>query len=151
MSVAKMLLKERPRLQLLSLVQDKASTRARGLPSWVPDWTSQLTGEPLVLLRGDDDAFGCDPNGDKEAGQLFHMSGDDLALQGAQFDSIIATSSPMWEVLKTQNIEDILALCRDLNPRYLESHIDPGGSALAHDDCQHMGQSPGTPNHGQVI
>ncbi|KAH8893885.1 hypothetical protein GQ53DRAFT_745315 [Thozetella sp. PMI_491] len=124
-SVATMLLRERPRLVLLSFVQDKESTRAQDLPSWVPDWTCPLTGVPLTLMRKTACDFNCDPSRD-EVGALFEVQEGCLALQGAQFDRIAEVAAPMWDIVKTQVIDSLLVLCENLSTEYLASHSGPG-------------------------
>lgn len=46
--VAWLLLRELPSLCVLSSVEDASARRLKGLPSWVPDWTSAITVVSLL-------------------------------------------------------------------------------------------------------
>ncbi|KAH8907342.1 hypothetical protein BR93DRAFT_692937 [Coniochaeta sp. PMI_546] len=127
-SITSIFLRELPNVKALSLVEDRASRKIEDLPSWVPDYTCHLTGSPLISLRKSQYAFDCDPTtADSHDGSEVHRILDGhLVVQGAEFDSVVATASPMWQVLRTQVIDDCLALCEKLNPEYLQTHTGPG-------------------------
>lgn len=125
-AITAMFLRELPHLQALSLVEDRASRKIKDLPSWIPDYTCHLTGTPLTRVRNGEHAFDCDPTPLPDMHADSRISNNQLFLQGAEFDQIVATASPMWDVIRTQVIDDCLALCEDLNPEYLQAHTGPG-------------------------
>ncbi|OIW23037.1 hypothetical protein CONLIGDRAFT_146567 [Coniochaeta ligniaria NRRL 30616] len=127
-SITSMLLRELPNLKALSLVEDRASRKIKDLPSWVPDYTCHLTGSPLTIVRNSQHAFNCDPatSDSHDGSDVCRVSDDQLVVHGAEFDSIVAIASPMWQVVRTQVIDDCLALCENLSPEYLQTHTGPG-------------------------
>ncbi|KAB5582344.1 heterokaryon incompatibility protein-domain-containing protein [Coniochaeta sp. 2T2.1] len=70
-------------------------------------------------------AFACDSTR-ADLPTASRISDNRLLFHGAEFDRIVATASPMWDVVRTQVIDDCLALCEDLSPEYLQTHTGPG-------------------------
>jgi hypothetical protein len=127
-SISSMFHGELPNLEALSLVEDRGSRKIKDLPSWVPDYTCHLTGTPLIFLRNSQHAFKCDQttSGAQGRSAVCSISDGRLSIQGAEFDRVVATASPMWDVLRTQVVDDCLVLCEDLNADYLQRHTGPG-------------------------
>lgn len=126
-SITSMFLLELPNLKVLSLVEDRASRKIKDLPSWVPDYTCHLSGGPLVWVRSARHTFNCDPTTSNVDGgpEICRISDDQLLVQGAEFDNIVAVAAPMWDIVTTQVIDGCLTLCEDLNPEYWQTHTGP--------------------------
>ncbi|KAB5586221.1 heterokaryon incompatibility protein-domain-containing protein [Coniochaeta sp. 2T2.1] len=124
-SITAMFLRELPDLRALSLVEDRGSRKMQDLPSWGPDYTCHLTGSPLTTIRTAAYAFVCDPT-HAALPPACRISENHLFVQGAEIDRILATAAPMWDVIRTQVLDDCLALCEDLSPEYLQTHTGPG-------------------------
>jgi len=124
-TVTATLLQELPRLEALSLTQGRAS-KIEDLPSWVPDLTCNLTPVPLPFLRDAASRFECDPVPVEPNESVFRVSGGELHLRAAKIDHIVAVCTPMWDLIKTQQISDCLALCEGVSPEYMATHLDPG-------------------------
>ncbi|KAK8071168.1 heterokaryon incompatibility protein-domain-containing protein [Apiospora hydei] len=53
------------------------------------------------------------------------VSGDELTVPGAKFDSIVGSYGPLTD-FQTSEIGDCLELCRGISSEYLPKHSDPG-------------------------
>ncbi|CZR55458.1 uncharacterized protein PAC_05346 [Phialocephala subalpina] len=122
-SIASMLLKEVPRLATLSFIEDPGSRKVKNLPSWVPDWTVNLTPTPLTMIRHQDHGFDCchlhrlipSPRSIQEQA---------LEVQAAYFDRVVEVSLPMWDMMKTSNIVPDLDICQNITHPYLDTDQD---------------------------
>ncbi|KAG4442474.1 hypothetical protein IFR05_002076 [Cadophora sp. M221] len=124
-SVAALLLEKLPRLSNLSHVEDKCSRRVPNLPSWVPDYTNRLTPIPLTFIRGLNFAFDCCP--DNILPEEKHtIERGLLELTGAFFDRVAKVCLPLWEVIKSSDIEPCMKLCLKIREPYLDLKQDAG-------------------------
>lgn len=84
--VAWLLLRELPNLSVLSSVEDASQRRLKGLPSWVPDWTSAITNNSLATMLSPSSNASIVPDGY----QGYRKEIDSfLILNGGLFDSIV--------------------------------------------------------------
>lgn len=121
------MLKELPRLQTLCHVEDRSATKIAGLPSWVPDYTSQRALMPFEMLRGDSHKFDCWPlDGGRIDDHNFRVCGDSLFIRGAEFDRVVAVGTRLSKTVCFEDLISWLALCEDLNPEYFAKHNGPG-------------------------
>jgi len=123
-SVATFLLEKLPKLSNLSHVEDKGSRRVAGLPSWVPDYTNTLMPVPLTSIRGEH-AFNCCPEGDTTETRTI-IDGSSLRLDGAVFDRVSEVGTPMWDIIKSSDINSCLKLCESIKQPYLDTCQDTG-------------------------
>jgi hypothetical protein len=113
-SVSSTLIKYSPRLTLLSLLEDKETRKISDLPSWVPDFSVNLVGEPLSH-RGLAGAYNA--TGLQSPGNAYCSVGNDtLTLEGASFDHVIDVCSPVLEMV--ENFLTCLEFCGRMDEVY---------------------------------
>ncbi|KAK6839886.1 HET-domain-containing protein [Apiospora arundinis] len=131
-SVTSLFLNDIPRLETLSYVEDHSTTNIQGLPSWVPDYTRDLTTVQLIHIRDPMHGFNCDPDPLEEASCRDVVSGDDLIVPGARFDHVVEICPPMADTIEEHEVYCFLKLCQGISSGILPSLFRARGGALAY-------------------
>jgi hypothetical protein len=113
-SVSSTLIKSAPRLTLLSLLEDKETRKISDLPSWVPDFSVNLVGEP-ISYRGLAQAYNA--TGLHSLENVYcSVSNDTLTLEGASFDHVVDVCPPVVEM--NENFLTCLEFCSRMDDVY---------------------------------
>jgi len=119
--IATLLLTELPNLSNLCYVEDRSSRLLTGLPSWVPDYTCVLTPAPFTFIRHEDYPFDCSAN-DRDKSPTIRstctITNTTLKVQATLVDHIVEVCTPMWDILKTQDIMTCLTTLSHLPETY---------------------------------
>lgn len=108
--VAWLLLRELPSLCVLSSVEDASARRLKGLPSWVPDWTSAITNNSLVSLLSPSANASIVSDGYQGYRKLADSL---LTLNGGFFDAVadVAESPQTSKILNPDKRQRVPVIC----------------------------------------